>query len=57
MSSCGALTKSSAMHGGILQVVDSALLHWAPLVVTDVKRDKWSIHSKMGPPDLFAGRA
>lgn len=28
--------------------VDPAMLHWAPLI-TDVKRDKWSIHSKVPP--------
>ncbi|TFJ82720.1 hypothetical protein NSK_005913 [Nannochloropsis salina CCMP1776] len=33
-------------------VVDAARLHWAPLITMDVKRDKWSIHSKVQPPEL-----
>ena len=33
-------------------VVDPARLHWAPLITMDVKRDKWSIHSKVQPPEL-----
>lgn len=32
--------------------VDASLLHWAPLITMEAKRDKWSIHSKLPPPDL-----
>ena len=36
-------------NGGV--PVDPARLHWAPLYVTDPKKDKWSIKAKKDGPD------
>jgi len=35
-------------------VVDSSLIHWAPLI-TDVKRDQWSIRGKVRPIEGMEG--